>query len=123
MQTIYLENRGKQGFVLKQLPLQVQYAPVYAISVVVANHDGKKDLVLSGNNSWTRIKFGRYRANHGELLINDGKGNFTYVPQAKCGLNIRDDIRSSQIILCGKKIKALFGANNDRIITYTLNKN
>ncbi|HXB30972.1 MAG TPA: VCBS repeat-containing protein [Puia sp.] len=123
MQTIYLENRGKQGFVLKQLPLQVQYAPVYAISVVDANHDGKKDLVLSGNNSWTRIKFGRYRANHGELLINDGKGNFTYVPQAKCGLNIRDDIRSSQIILCGKKIKALFGANNDRIITYTLNKN
>ena len=123
MQTIYLENRGKQGFVLKQLPSQVQYAPIYAISAVDVNHDGKEDLVLSGNNSWTRIKFGRYRANHGVLLLNDGKGNFTYVPQSKSGLNIRDDIRSSMIISCGKKIKALFGANNDRIKTYTLNNN
>lgn len=123
MQTIYLENRGKQGFILKQLPTQVQYAPIYAISAVDANHDGKKDLLLSGNNSWTRIKFGRYRANHGELLLNDGKGNFTYVTQAKSGLNLRDDIRSSQIISCGKKIKVLFGANNERIKTYTLNNN
>ena len=123
MQTIYLENRGKQGFILKELPSQVQYAPIYAISAVDANRDGKKDLVLSGNNSWTRIKFGRYRANHGELLLNDGKGNFTYVPQAKSGLNIRDDIRSSQIISCGKKIKVLFGANNYSIKTYTLNNN
>jgi hypothetical protein len=123
MQTIYLENRGKQGFVLKQLPSQVQYAPIYAISPIDVNHDGKKDLVLSGNNSWTRIKFGRYRANHGVLLLNDGKGNFTYVPQSKCGINLRDDIRSSQVISCGKKINVLFGVNNAHVKSYTLNNN
>jgi len=37
-------------------------------------------LVLAGNNAWTRIKFGRYKANHGALLLGNGKGNFVYVP-------------------------------------------
>ncbi|HEY4935037.1 MAG TPA: VCBS repeat-containing protein, partial [Puia sp.] len=123
MQTIYLENRGKQGFVLKQLPSEAQYAPVYAINALDINQDGKMDLVLSGNNSWSRIKFGRYRANHGVVLLGDGKGNFTYVPQSKSGLNIRDDIRSAQVISSGKKVKILFGANNAQVKSYTLNSN
>ena len=37
MQTIYLENRGKQGFVLKQLPLQVQYASLWVSSLSISS--------------------------------------------------------------------------------------
>ncbi len=48
MQTIYLENRGKQGFVLKPLPAEVQYAPVYVMSALDINRDGKMDLVTAG---------------------------------------------------------------------------
>jgi hypothetical protein len=121
MQTIYLENKGRQGFMPKKLPEEAQYAPVYAIATLDVNHDGKMDLVLSGNNSWTRIKFGRYRANHGEVFLGDGKGNFTYVPQSKSGLNLREDIRSCQVVFCGKKINILFGANNAPVQCYTLN--
>ena len=122
MQTIYLENQGKKGFVLKQLPVEAQYAPVYAINALDINHDGKKDLILSGNNSWSRIKFGRYRANHGEVFLGDGKGDFTYVPQTKSGLNLRDDIRSAQVISAGKKVKIIFGANNSSVKSYSLNE-
>jgi len=121
MQTIYLENRGNKDFVLKQLPVEVQYAPVYAIAALDINRDGRKDLVISGNNSWTRVKFGRYRADHGIVLLGDGKGNFRYVPQWMSGLNIRDDIRSTQVIKCGKKLHVLFGANNASVLSYTLN--
>ena len=94
METVYLENQGEKGFLLHRLPAEVQYAPVYGITSLDVNHDGKKDLLLAGNNTWTRIKYGRYSANHGVVLGGDGKGNFTYIPQSKSGLKIRGNVRS-----------------------------
>ena len=46
LSTVYLENNGLNGFNLKPLPLEAQYAPIYAIASIDANHDGKKDLVM-----------------------------------------------------------------------------
>lgn len=119
-ETIYLQNTG-HGFVQKKLPVEAQYSPVYSITTVDANHDGKPDLVLAGNNAWTRIKFGRYKANHGILLINDGKGNFRYVPQFLSGLNLRDDIRSAETINSPSGQKIVFGANDAPLKAYTVN--
>ena len=121
MQTVYLENKGKNGFILKPLPVEAQYAPVYAIITTDINNDGKKDLILAGNNSWTRIKFGRYSANHGMVFLNDGKNNFTYLPQNKSGLNVRGDVKSMQIIGSGKNRQLIFGINDDSVKTYRLN--
>ena len=113
MQTIYLENQGNKGFVLHQLPIEAQYAPVYGITAVDANHDGRQDLLLCGNNAWTRIKYGRYEANHGVLLLGDGKNNFTYVPQFKSGLNIKGDVRSLiKVAGSNKKEQIIAGINN-----------
>jgi hypothetical protein len=120
-ETVYLQNLGSKGFKLRKLPIEAQYSPVYAITTVDVNHDGKKKLVLAGNNSWTRIKFGRYKANHGVLLLNDGKGNFTYVPQSTSGLNLREDIRSVQKISLGGHEKLIFGANDDALKEYMVN--
>ena len=69
METVYLENKGKKGFTLKKLPVEAQYAPVYAITATDVNHDGKTDLILAGNNSWTRIKFGRYTGQSWHCII------------------------------------------------------
>lgn len=121
MQTVYLENRAREGFVVKQLPAEAQYAPVYSILSMDVDRDGKKDLVLSGNNVSTRIKFGRYRANHGIVLLGDGKGNFSYVSQQKSGLSLRNDIRSAVAIHSGNKTTLLLGANDARVQSYTLN--
>src|SRR5260221_6216912 len=62
LSTVYLENNGNAGFIKRDLPPEAQYAPVFAIASVDANGDGKKDIVLAGNNSWSRIKFVRYDA-------------------------------------------------------------
>lgn len=118
--TLYLQNDGEKGFTKKSLPAQVQYAPVYAITSLDANKDGKKDLLLAGNNSWTRIKFGRYSANHGVLLIGDGKGNFSYVPQTQSGLNVRGNVRSTVSIKTGYTESIFFGMNNSSVISYRL---
>ena len=112
METVYLENRGSEGFVKHLLPLQAQYAPVYGIVAEDFNKDGKKDLLLAGNNTWTRIKFGRYSANHGIVLLNDGKGDYYYVPQSKSGLNLRGNVRSLKAIKSDKEFRIVAGIND-----------
>jgi hypothetical protein len=121
MQTVYLENQGSKGFVLHALPLQAQYAPVHAIVASDINNDGKKDLLLAGNNTWTRIKFGRYSANHGIVLLGDGKGGFTYVPQTKSGLDIRGNVKSLQLIKSGKLQSIIAGVNDGNVVMLKLN--
>ena len=113
LETVYLENTGS-GFNLRKLPAEVQFAPVYGIASVDANKDGKKDIVFSGNNSWTRIKFGHFTSSRGALVSGDGAGNFKYVPQYKSGLNIRGNVRSLIKVSSGKngQDQLVFGINN-----------
>jgi hypothetical protein len=120
MQTVYLHNNGHGRFEIWPLPQEVQWSPVHAISAADLNGDGKPELILAGNDSGMRIRLGRYRANHGILLFNDGKGNFRYVSQPASGLNLRGDVRS-MLMLPGRKTGTLiFGLNGDSISTYRL---
>ncbi|MDP2415294.1 VCBS repeat-containing protein [Daejeonella sp.] len=118
LETVYLENTGK-GFNLKPLPVEAQYAPVYAIASSDVDKDGKKDLILAGNNSWTRIKFGHFTSSNGTLLSGNGKGEFNYIPQWKSGLNIRGNVRSLKMFSTGKNSgnQFIFGINNSPVKT------
>jgi enediyne biosynthesis protein E4 len=116
LQTSYFENKGTAGFVQHILPIQSQYAPVYAIVLQDFNGDGKKDILLGGNNTWTRIKYSRYSANHGVLLEGDGHNNFTYLPQYKSGLSIRGNVRSMQPIHGNLSQQVLVGLNDSSAI-------
>jgi hypothetical protein len=116
MESVVLENQGKQ-FLLHKLPIEAQFAPIYGITSLDVNHDGKKDLLLAGNNSWTRIKFGRYTADHGTLLTGDGKYQFTYVPQVKSGLQIRGDVRSVTAVKNKEKMQIIVGINNSKALS------
>jgi hypothetical protein len=110
LSSIWLENRGDSGLIPRQLPPEAQYGPVYAIAATDVNGDGNLDIVLAGGNQWTRIRFGRYRANHGVLLLGDGKGNFHYVPQDRSGLQLRDDVRG--VVDMGSSKQLIFGVND-----------
>jgi enediyne biosynthesis protein E4 len=116
METVYLQNNGATGFSMKKLPAEAQYAPVYAIISGDFNRDGHKDFVLGGNNTFTRIKFSRYDANHGMLFLGNGKGNFTYVPSNQSGLCIRGDVRS--VILNENFL--FWGVNNNKVVSYRI---
>ncbi len=116
LRTVYLENTGN-GFAMHQLPVEAQYAPVYAICVQDVNNDGYKDVLLFGNNKYNRLRIGQLDANHGILLAGDGKGGFTYVPQYKSGLNVRADVRSATIL----DNKLVIGVNNGPVRVYQLN--
>jgi hypothetical protein len=93
LSTAYFESGANGKFQLKQLPLQAQYAPVFAIASFDYDKDGYEDLLLCGNINKARLRFGKYDANYGVLLKNDGKGNFSYIGQQHSGFKLRGDVR------------------------------
>jgi hypothetical protein len=78
----------------KDLPLQVQFSPVFTITELDYNQDGNTDLLLCGNINKARLRFGKYDANYGILLQGDKQGNFKCVPQAESGFAVKGDVRS-----------------------------
>jgi hypothetical protein len=112
MKTLYLENQGDKGFFPHELPIEAQYAPVYGIVMKDLDGDGKKDILLAGNNTWTRIKFGRNCANHGVVLKGDGKGGFRYLPQLESGLQLRGNVRSLVPVKVGGRDAIMAGVND-----------
>ena len=78
--------------------------------------DGDNDVVMGGNESKVRVRLGKSDANRGLVLINDGAGNFTYMPQPRSGLNVVGDVRS--IIPIGNEI--IFGINGAEIKAFKL---
>jgi hypothetical protein len=98
----------------KKLPLPVQFSPVYTITALDYDKDGKEDLLLCGNINHARLRFGKYDANYGILLKGDGKGNFSYIDQQRSGFRLRGDIRS--VVPVNDML--LFGVNQDIMRAY-----
>jgi enediyne biosynthesis protein E4 len=115
--TCFISNQSGK-FKIAELPNEVQYSPVYTINQMDFNADGKKDLLLCGNNSHMKIRLGKSDANYGILLAGDGKGNFNYIKQSESGFNIWGDVRSSIQI----KEKIYFGINGKNLVAYTLSQ-
>jgi enediyne biosynthesis protein E4 len=102
----------------KPLPLAAQYAPVFTITSMDYNSDGKKDLLLCGNINQARLRFGKINANYGVLLQGDGKGSFHYIPQKESGFHLWGDVRS--VIPVNNEL--LFGINGQAIKAYKTTK-
>ncbi|HVY74963.1 MAG TPA: VCBS repeat-containing protein [Puia sp.] len=118
LHSVYLENKNNKHFILHPLPAEVQLSPVYAITSLDFDGDGKKDLVLAGNNAWTRIRFGRYESNHGTVLRGDGKGNFQFLPYDQSGMTVRGDTRSLEVV--GSNL--FFGLNDQPARVFSFSK-
>ena len=93
LKTLILENK-KGDFIIHELPIEAQYAPVYAILATDFNLDGKKDLLLMGNNSKFRLRIGKVDANSGLMLLNKGNFNFESLSSKQSGIYVRGDVRS-----------------------------
>jgi enediyne biosynthesis protein E4 len=120
LETVYLENKDGK-FIRHALPREAQYASVYAMTVEDFNKDGNLDLLLAGNQSSIRIRLGVIDANFGQLFLGDGKGNFTYVPQAESGLNFTGDTKSLLLVNVNGAEVLLQGVNNVGVQCYKWN--
>ena len=110
LETTYFENkRGK--FIARPLPMEAQFSPVYAMTVLDYDKDGNLDMILAGNDSGLKLRLGRVDANYCQLFKGDGKGNFIYIPQLFSGFNARGDIKNIQWLDTPKGKLLLLGVN------------
>ncbi|HEX6846634.1 MAG TPA: VCBS repeat-containing protein [Chitinophagaceae bacterium] len=120
LQTTFFENRDGQ-FIPRQIPLEAQFSSVNKIVLEDFNKDGLEDILLLGNNEHCRLKMGKMDANFGTILLNDGKGNFNYLPNKEAGLLIPGDTKDAVIINVNGVKYLLAGINNSPLLTYKLN--
>jgi len=121
LRSVYLENKGG-SFVVHSLPMQAQFTPIYAISVLDYDQDGNLDFILAGNQNSSRLRIGVMDSNFGQLFKGDGAGGFQFVPQKDSGLNFMGDIKSLQLMNMGNEKMLFVGVNNIGMEAYLWNK-
>ena len=115
-------NNGNGNFTIKKLPAMAQLSSINSILTMDLNNDGKLDLV-SGGNLYTFIpQFERLDASFGDVLFNDGKGNFKWVNQKKSGLSVKGMVRDVAEIPGPNGPYVIFLLNNEFPVLYKLNQ-
>lgn len=99
-------------FVLRPLPLEAQFAPVYASLAEDYDGDGKVDLLLGGNQHGVPPVLGRYDASYGLLLRGQGNGEFVAVDMRESGVAIVGQVRGLTHLRQGKGRRLVAVARN-----------
>ncbi len=112
--TSYIENLGNGQFKISVLPKEVQLSPIYGINTGDFDHDGNLDIVMGGNFTASRVKFGHYDAIRGICLLGNGKGEFSYKDASETGLMLAGEVRNIQKIISARGEEFLiFSRNNN----------
>jgi hypothetical protein len=115
-------NEGNGKFVVKKLPPMSQLSCINAIYCTDVNHDGYIDLVTGGNQFGFLPQFERLDASFGDVLINNGKGEFIWQKAAKTGIQLRGEIRDIVQVKSKTKTCLLFLRNNDYPVLFEMKK-
>lgn len=86
-------NDGTGKFELQALPAEIQFSCVCDIFCIDLNEDGKKDLIMAGNDGSFTPQFSKLDASFGHVLLNDGDGGFTRVPNGESGLFLQGNTK------------------------------
>ncbi|MBL7740887.1 MAG: VCBS repeat-containing protein [Chitinophagaceae bacterium] len=110
-----LINDGKMNFTVVPLPWQAQLTSYRDAVVADVNGDDLPDILLAGNFYPNNIQMGRYDADPGSLLINQGNGIFRYeqIP----GLYIKGEARHiRKIMISGGQEAFIIARNEDSLM-------
>jgi enediyne biosynthesis protein E4 len=107
-------NSGDGTFKVEKLPAEAQFCPVRAILVKDIDNDGRKDLVLAGNDYAVNPDYGRYDASYGWCLLASDNGYKALMP-VKSGLLISGDARKLITVDIKGKHYIVAGVNNGPI--------
>jgi len=111
-------NDGKGNFTIRKLPQPVQLSSVNAIRIADIDHDGYPDIIAGGNFFDLLPQFCRLDASYGHLLMNDRKGNFFEIPNAKTGFDVKGQTRDILYFKFKEEDRILFLQNNDFPVMY-----
>jgi hypothetical protein len=111
-------NRGDGNFSIQKLPPMAQLSCVNSIYSNDLNGDGYPDLVLGGNQFGFMPQFERLDASLGDILLNDGKGNYIWQHVATTGLHLRGEVRDMITVKTGGGTSLLVLQNNEYPLLY-----
>ena len=106
-------NNGDGTFTLQPLPVEAQFAPVYAALAGDFDGDGRTDLLLAGNVYGVQPALGRYDASYGLLLSGRGDGRFTAVDMEQSHLVIDGEVRHLGLVRRANGGRLIVVARND----------
>ncbi|MEO0900294.1 MAG: VCBS repeat-containing protein [Bacteroidota bacterium] len=119
-----MENRGNGQFLLKELPWNLQTAPINDMLVSDIDGDNISDVLVVGNSYSTEVKIGRYDAFTGAFLKGLGNGSFEYHPGHRCGFVAERDARNIERLMVGAGKQLYLVANNeDSLMSYVFSPN
>jgi hypothetical protein len=110
-----LINEGNFRFTVKTLSWQAQLTSYRDAAVTDINKDGFPDILLAGNFYANNIQMGRYDADFGTLLVNNGKGEF--FASGLSGIQITGEMRHIIPIRLDQRGNAfVIARNNDSLL-------
>jgi enediyne biosynthesis protein E4 len=85
--SVYVENLGQGNFKVHPLPIEAQFGPTLATTIVDINEDGHLDIIGVGAMHDAEIETVRYDSNRGYVLLGNGKGSFNAIKHTGLHLN------------------------------------
>jgi len=111
--SVILINQGDLNFTPQELPLEVQFSTIYAITTNDFDKDGDQDIILGGNLYNVKPEVGRYDASYGVYLENMGDMKFRYNKNGN-GFLVKGEIRDFVL----DKNKLIVSRNSDSLVIF-----
>lgn len=119
--SVYLEN-GPTGFIMRALPKEAQFFPVFDFAAEDIDDDGHLDILAIGNLTAIQPEIGRMDAGHGIVLAGSGTGQFTAMEFDKSGFLVRGEGRQLAVVTDSKGVKTVIvSRNKDSVQTFKIN--
>ncbi|TXE19668.1 hypothetical protein ES692_02645 [Psychroserpens burtonensis] len=119
-ESVILINEGGK-LVRKPLPIQAQITPIKSSLVMDFNKDGHKDILTVGNHFGVEVETTRYDAGIGNILLGDGRNNFTNLAPLDSGLYVPFDSRDAKIIKQSNRSLLIISNNNAPVSVFSFN--
>ncbi len=120
--SVFIENKGGDKFVMKELPVEAQFSVIQSVHVGDFDKDGNLDAVIVGNYYSSDFNTGRYDASHGLFLKGNGKGGFYPVPSSLSGFEVNGDARSTAAIKIRNSHCLITAVNSGKLQCFKLNR-
>ncbi len=110
----FLINNGNWNFTVQAFPWQAQLSPYKTVAVINYTKDSLPNILLGGNFYHSNIRLGKYDADYGTILKNNGNNNFA--AETINDIIIKGEVRNIlPITIKGEKAFILV-RNNDSVI-------
>ncbi len=107
-----LMNEGNNTFRFIPFPDHAQFSTINDMVIEDMDNDGISDILVCGNSGDASVIVGAYDATSALFLKGTGKGNFTAIPPAVSGLNVKGESRK-MVYLKDKNKNTLIFLKND----------